>query len=58
MTDVFECEFTNIEPFLKSGASQDFLNFNGIPYMQMNNQDHSIREIINENYSILASDLD
>ena len=57
IADVFECEFNTIERFLKPGKSANFLNFNGIPYMQMNNQDHSTHEIINGNYSILSSEL-
>lgn len=57
MVDAFECDFNTLEQLLKPGKSADFLNFNGIPFMEMNNQDHTNHEITNGNYSILVSEL-
>lgn len=57
MEEVFEKEFKHLERFLKPGKSADFLNFNGISYMEMNNQNQLGITNDNENYSFLASEL-
>ncbi|MGB4775248.1 MAG: hypothetical protein WBP45_08750 [Daejeonella sp.] len=53
----FDKKFIDLEQFLLPGKSAEFLNYIGIPYMEMNDQDKLQTTIIKrENYSILASE--
>jgi len=58
LEEMFNSKFSKLEPFLKLGKSADFFNSNGIPYMQMADQDRSAIPIVKGgNYSFLASEV-
>ena len=58
MEDVFENQFSSFEAFLRPESAADFLNFNGIPYEQMNDQNQmGVDDTENGNYAILTSEI-
>jgi len=57
MEQVFEKDFSSLQPFLAPGKSNDFLNFNGISYQHMNNQDLIELDSVDGKYSFLVSEL-
>ncbi len=57
LEEIFNAKFIELESLLKPGLSMEFLNFNGIPYMQMGDQDKTSINAKGENYSFLASEI-
>ena len=53
----FDREFTSLKPLLQAGKSAGFLNFVGIPYMEMNDQDKLSPQLFNDKYSLLSDEL-
>lgn len=58
LSQCFGKNFSDLAPFLKSGSSADFLNFIGIPYMEMTDQDKLPMELFLNRYSLLESDIE
>lgn len=53
----FDKNFIDLQAFLQAGKSADFLNFVGIPYMEMNDQDKLPIQMFGDKYSLLADEL-
>lgn len=53
----FDKNFIDLQPFLQAGKGADFLNFVGIPYMEMNDQDKLPTQMFGDKYSLLADEL-
>ena len=53
----FDKNFADMEPLLKGGKSSEFLNFVGIPYMEMNDRDMIHLEATDEKYSFFSEEL-
>ncbi len=53
----FDKVFTDFEPFLQAGKSSDFLNFVGIPYMEIHDQDKLPIQMFGDKYSLLADEV-
>lgn len=53
----FDDDFLNLKPLLQAGKSADFLNFVGIPYMEMNDQDKIPAQMLGNQYALLADEL-
>ncbi len=54
----FERPFGEMEKLLIAGKAADFLNFVGIPYLEMNDQDKCWLEASGEKYSFYAEEID
>lgn len=53
----FDKNFIDLQAFLQAGKGADFLNFVGIPYMEMNDQDILPTQMFGDKYSLLADEL-
>ncbi len=53
----FDRDFNNFNPFFHAGKGAEFLNFVGIPYMEMNDQDKLPIQMFGDKYSLLADEL-
>lgn len=58
LENVFDKKWSELKPFLTPEMGMEFLNFVGIPYMEMDDQDKVDESIVaGDTYSILASEL-
>lgn len=53
----FDKDFFVLNKFLQASKGAEFLNFVGIPYMEMNDQDQIEIHTFNDRYSLLANEL-
>jgi len=53
----FNQNFVDLLPFLKAGKGAEFLNFVGIPYIEMNDQNKISTQIFDKQYALLASEI-
>jgi hypothetical protein len=58
ISSLFSKDFTEIKPLLYPGKGSEFLNFVGVPYMEMSDQNQIPESIIRDNqYSFLVDEL-
>lgn len=53
----FDKRFEDFQAFLQPGKAADFLNYVGIPYMEMNDQDKLSPQLFGDKFSLLADEL-
>jgi len=53
----FDKRFEDLQAFLQPGKAADFLNYVGIPYMEMNDQDKLSPQLFGDKFSLLADEL-
>ena len=56
-TKCFDKNFMEMETLLQSGTGADFLNFVGIPYMEMNDQNKVNLKSLNNQYSVFLEQI-